>query len=148
MDNINNPEPELSLQEKEKFRNLTDKIINQHSQSEILTDYEKQEFYQILQKLKLLPQNQTARKDKSNILNLIIGSISFLAFYLLLVGIPIAIAATLSKSSSFIIFIIISATFLSIAGIGAFMGKVSWGWIFSMIILLVVFEAVFSIFLN
>lgn len=127
MNNINNPELELSLQEKETFRNLTDKILNQHSQSEILTDYEKQEFYQILHKLRLVPQNQTDRKEKSNILNLIIGSISFLAFYLLLVGIPTAIAVTLTKSSSLIILIIISATFLSIVGIGALMGKVSWG---------------------
>lgn len=127
MDNINNPKLELSLQEKEKFRNLTDKILNQHSQSETLTDYEKKEFYQILCKLQLLPQNKTDRKEKSNILNLIIGSISFLAFYLILVGIPTVIAVTLTKSLPLIILIIIYATFSSIVGIGALLGKVSWG---------------------
>lgn len=125
MNDIDNPNIKLSTKEEIKFRDLTNKIINQQSLPEILSESDRREFFYLLKKLKLDPQIQA--QDVYDNTKIIVGILSFLSVYIFFVGIPVAIALFLNLSSLSIIYIIAAATSMSVVMIGVLQGKVSWG---------------------
>ena len=127
MDNLNNSEIRLSTQEEIKFRDLTNKILNQQSQPDILSDSEKRDFFELLRKLGLTSQSEEDSFKINEILNIVIRSLSFLSIYILFVGIPVAIAWYQNISFLFIIYVILAATVLSVIFVGTLISKVSRG---------------------
>lgn len=125
MNNIDNPNIKLSTQEEIKFRDLTNKIINQQSLPTILSESDRREFFNLLRKLELDPQIQG--QDSQNNTKIIVGILSFLSVYIFFVGIPVAIALFLNLSSLSIIYVIAAATSMSVVIIGTLQGKISWG---------------------
>lgn len=130
---MNDSNIKLSSQEEIRFRDLTDRILNQYSQPNILTDSDKKEYFELLHKLGLSSQLQREDLKNNETIKVLISSFTFLSIYILLVGIPIGIALLLNVSSIYIVFIIVVATSLSIISVGFLMGKVSWGSLIIMI---------------
>ncbi|MEL6440079.1 MAG: hypothetical protein AAFQ80_12585 [Cyanobacteria bacterium J06621_8] len=133
---MNNDSIKLSTQEKLRFRSLTDKILNQQSQINLLSDSDKEEYLQLLNKLDLIPESYRLQ-EKDNIFNIAIGSLFIISFYILFVGVPITISLLLNISSIFILYIIISGTAVSILAVAALMGtgRVSWRFLTNIFIL-------------
>ncbi|MEL6579713.1 MAG: hypothetical protein AAFQ14_08175 [Cyanobacteria bacterium J06621_12] len=127
MNNNNNYEARLSAAEKERFRELTNTIINQQFQPRILSESEREDFLNLLIKLELYPPTQKQKIESKKSTKAAIQIFSFLSIYILLIGVPITIALLLNANFIFLIYIIFGATYLSIVIIGLAMSKVSYG---------------------
>ncbi len=148
MDNVHNSKMRLSTQEEIKFRNLTNKILNQQSQKNILSDSEKKLFFELLEKLELTPKNEKSNAQTNENFKVIILSLSMLSFYILFLCVPVAISLFLNLSSLFIIYNIVSTTLISIMAFSAFLGKLNWGTVLTTALFFGIFGSlIFLIFL-
>lgn len=133
----------LTTQEEIKFRELINKILAQQSLPEVLSDSEKKELFQLLQKLELLSSELsdfsllTNKKNnypptyspKHSVLLRVFSIISSAAIFLGFVGVPGFITWIITKSTRLTIFVLMgwAVIVISFLGVGSYFGRVNWG---------------------
>lgn len=154
MDNLNSSNTKLTEQEKIRFTELTEKILERQSLISVFSASENEEFFQILQKINLFLKEQDRKTQEENkvfppLVSLVLKLFSVTAIILLILVAPliitIIISQNINQSFTLTIFAAILALLLSSLALMAFFGKFQWTWVFSLILITFFLTLLFSI---
>ncbi|MEH2422592.1 MAG: hypothetical protein V7K48_17240 [Nostoc sp.] len=144
MTNDNNINGLLKLSEKLRLQEIMGKIVSQRLLLSILSNSEQQDLFYLLNKLgiivdivedtesniKVIPSENSLIRDSNtgnSLSRRVIYIIALIAIFLAIVTIPAMIAMAITGSQFLAALIVVGLTLVLIFGVGALMGKVSWG---------------------
>lgn len=149
-DSLNPFGARLTRQEEIKFRELVDKILVQQSLPEVLEPSEREELFQLLQKLGLDQSLVRQNQERNELLIKTFKLLSIVTFSLAFVGIAVVptVAIWIATNSHLLTgFSLLGLVFLSCMGALAFFGRFQWSWFFTVAFFITFFLVVLPLVL-
>lgn len=139
----------LTRQEEVKFRELVDKILIQQSLPEVLEPHEREELFQLLQKLELEKGMAGQSQERNETLIKAFRLLSVITFLSASAGIPVVLAFTvwMMTRSQLLTGFSIGLVSLFYLGVLAFFGKFQWSRFFIVAAFTISFFAILSLLL-